>query len=122
MARRNRTVGLDAGARDRRVTIQQLVETKGTSGFPVEDWIPLIDMDASRAEVSGFERFVAAAQLSAPYETRWGIDYRPDMDPDLVDVPKKRRVVYQGRVHDIVAAELVGREMGVELLTLSRRG
>lgn len=121
MVRTRSSPGLDAGARDKRITIQQLTESTADSGFPVEAWTPLVDMDASKVEVTGWERFTSN-QMSAPYEARWGIDYRPDMDPDLLDVPKTRRVVYQGRAHDIVAAENVGREVGIELMTLARRG
>jgi hypothetical protein len=41
------------------------------------------------------------------------------MDPDLVDVPKLRRVLFHGRIHDIVAANQIGMREGVELLTLA---
>jgi hypothetical protein len=43
--------------------------------------------------------------------------YRADMDPDLVDVPKARRLVFGGRVHDIAAAQHLGRREGIELST-----
>jgi hypothetical protein len=43
--------------------------------------------------------------------------YRADMDPELIDVPKKRRLKFQGRVHNIVHAEHVGRKDGIELTT-----
>lgn len=112
---------LDAGARDVRVTIEQLTESKGGSGYPVESWTSLVDLNMSKREVGGLERF-AAAQVQAPYETRWGMEYRPDMDPDLLDVPKRRRLVVGGRTHDIVDATLVGRNVGIELRTLARRG
>jgi hypothetical protein len=42
------------------------------------------------------------------------------MDPDLLDVPKRRRLVYKGRTYDIVAAGQIGRNEGVELLTLAK--
>ena len=46
----------------------------------------------------------------------------PAIDPDLIDVPKVFALVCQARHHDIVAASLIGRRTGVELLTLARRG
>lgn len=113
-----RTETRDAGARDRLVTIQQLTESIGTSGFPVEAWTALTTAYMSKAPIGGRERFVAD-QVSAPYDTRWEGPYRTDLDPELIDVPKKRRLVYKGRVYDIVDAQMMGRYEGVELLTQS---
>lgn len=120
MARRNHP--MESGERDRAVTIQQQAESAGASGFPVDTWSTLATPYwCSKQDVSGKERFTAD-QLSAPYTTRWEGGYRADMDPELVDVPKTRRLVYQGRAHDIVAASMIGRKEGIELLTLARNG
>jgi SPP1 family predicted phage head-tail adaptor len=107
-----------AGDLDRLVTIQQLTDEIGSSGFPVETWTTLASAWMSKGDVSGRER-LRAEQLSAPFDTRWQMHYRADMDPELVDVPKKRRLVYQGRSYDIVAAVQLNRREGVELLTLA---
>lgn len=106
----------DAGERDRLVIVQQLTESKGASNFPVEAWSQLTTMYLSKQPAGGRERFVAD-QVSAPYDTRWEGPYRADMDPELVEVEKKRRLVYKGRVHDIVHAAMIGRYEGIELLT-----
>lgn len=119
MARR--TVPLESGERDRYVTVQQLTESAGSSHFPVETWTELCRMFMSKIDVGGRER-LAADQLSAPYTTRWEANYRPDIDPDLVDVVKQRRLVYQGRVYDITSASMIGRNEGVEFLTLANPG
>jgi hypothetical protein len=37
----------------------------------------------------------------------------------LVDVPKRRRLLYQGRIEGIVAAEMDGRKGCIELVTLA---
>lgn len=111
-----RVWSIDPGERDRLVTIQQAATAD--AGFPTETWTALVDAWMGKQQISGRERF-AAAQVSAPFDTRWEMAYRADMDPELVDVPKARRLVYQGRVHDIVSADLIGRRDGVELLTLS---
>jgi hypothetical protein len=71
----------------------------------------------NRLDVRADERF-AANQPGAFLETTWQMPYRSDMDPDLVDVPTARRLVYLQRVYDIKAASSVGRE-GIELLTLA---
>lgn len=110
--------GLNAGDLDREVVIQQLTESAGSSGFPVESWSALDTVWMEKMEVRGSERF-RAAQLSAPIETRWQMQYRDDMDPDLVDVPKKRRLLYQGRSYDITSATEIGRQEGIELMTLA---
>lgn len=110
---------MDAGETDRAVTVQQLTEEAGTSHFPMETWTTLLPVYwLSKKPVSGRERFVAD-QLSAPFDTRWRGHYVASLDPELVDVPKTRRIVYQGRVHDIVDAQQIGMREGVELLTLA---
>ena len=112
------TVPMDPGERDRRVVIEALTETVGTSGRPVEGWTSLCTTWAKRDDLKGSERF-AAAQISAPFNVRWELPYASSYDPELMDVTKTRRLVYQGRVHDVVAASVIGRREGVELLTLA---
>ena len=109
-----------SGKRDRWITIQTLTESTGSSRYPVEEWNTLTQVWAEKRDIRGVERFVFSAdQQSAPYDTRWEIPYRPDMDPELVNIPKHRRLVVRGRVHEIVAAAEIGRKRGVELMTLS---
>lgn len=109
-----------AGRRDRFITVQQNSDSIGGSRFPVENWTTLRQVWAMKREATGTERF-AANQLSAPYDVIWEIPYTSDMDPNdpVVNVPKNRRIVYQGRVFDIVAAEEIGRRRGVLLRTLA---
>lgn len=111
-----------AGARDRRVTIQQrpAADAADSSGTPTEvgEWSTLAHVWAEKDEVGGRERFTAQ-QMTAPYDVRWKIGYRADMDPETVDVAKVRRVLYKSRVYDIVEAQMIGRREGVELLTLT---
>lgn len=116
-----RTAPMESGERDKQVTIQFLTESVGSSRFPVDDWttVPSITMWASKRDLGSRERF-AASQLSTPADVRWEINYRADMDPDVIDVPKKRRLVYKGRTYDIVSASQIGRNEGVELLTLAK--
>jgi head-tail adaptor len=113
---------LPAGQRDQVVTIEQApLETPG-GGFPIEDWTTLVSgMPASKTNLSGSEQF-RAAQMSAAVDTRWEINYRMDMDPDVIDVPKTRRLVHNGRVHDIVEASQIGRRNAIELVTLAKAG
>lgn len=107
-----------SGQRDRLVTIQQLTASIGATRFPVEGWADLTTVWAHKADISGRERFTEN-QASAPYDTTWTIPYAADMDPELVDVRKARRLVVKGRVHDIVAAKEVGRKVAIEVQTLA---
>lgn len=107
-----------SGARDRLVTVQSMSASKGSSNYPVETWVDLADVWASKRDLRGMERFTAA-QMSAPYETRWELPYSANWDPELVDVPKSRRLVVDGRVHNIVAAEEVQRRRLVAVMTVA---
>lgn len=113
---------LAAGRRDRLITIEQISATdvaEASSGEPVETWTTLVEnLPASRLDLSGDER-VQATQTSARFDAEWGINWRADMDPDLYDLPKVRRVVLGDRVHDIVSGVEVGRRAGLILRTLA---
>lgn len=112
--------GPDAGAMDREVVIQQLAESAGSSGFPVETWTSLGEPEwMEKLSTTGGERFVAA-QSAAQVQTRWRMYWREDMDPDSVDVQKKRRLLYQGRIYDITGVIETGRREGIELMTMAR--
>ena len=109
----------DAGKRDHRVTIQAKdPDAVDAAGAPVETWDDLYTGYFEKVVVGGRERF-ASNQMTSPYDTRWRGNYRADMDRDLVNVPKERRLVYKSRVYDIVDAQVIGRNLGIELLTLA---
>lgn len=109
-----------SGERNLLVTIQQLTEAEDTEGMPIDgDWTLLYTAQASRMPLGGREQ-LAAAHVQSPFDTQWQTAYRPEIDPDLVNVPKSRRLVYAGRIHDIVDAKMVGQKRAVELMTVSR--
>lgn len=122
-----RRTAMESGERDQTIVIQErpIADVVDSSGAPTEEppetaWTTLVaSMPASKQHIRGDER-LAASQLSSPYDTRWEINYRADMDPDLLNVKKLRRVVHRGKVHDIVDASQIGRREGIELLTLAR--
>jgi head-tail adaptor len=125
MAKRNLVSGdavpMEPGERNRYVVIQQLTDTVGDSQYPVETWATLATVWMRKMEASMSERFTAE-QLAAAFETQWEMGYRPDMDPERVDVPKTRRLRYHDRVYDITGASVIGRREGIELLTLAASG
>lgn len=113
-----------AGQRDRLVTIEGRTTGVDASFGPVETWAPILGLWASRVDTRQEvvnERLVTH-QVTAPFEAHWELPYRVEIDPELVDVSKDRRLVYEGRVHDIIHAEPIGRHAGVKVLTLARQG
>ena len=108
-----------SGLRDKLVTIEQMTKSKGTTGFPVETWTTLRTAYMSRLDQRADERY-AANQLSPAVETQWHTDYASDIDPELVNVPTKRRLVYLGRTFDILAGTILGNKEGVEFITLAK--
>jgi hypothetical protein len=72
----------------------------------------------SKVDLRGNERLMAA-QLAAGFDTKWQLQWRDDMDPDYVNVPKTRRLVYRGRAYDIVQAVEIGRREGIALMTIA---
>jgi len=113
---------LSVGARDRLITIEQCVDMVGASQFPIEMWTTLVaDVWAAYDDAGGSETFVTP-QLSATAQVTWTIPYRADCDPELIDVAKRRRVVANGRIYDILAASPIGRHAGLELRTRAKVG
>jgi len=53
---------------------------------------------------------------------RWEVEYLEDMDPDVVDVQKRFRILYGGRVMDVIGATVHGRRRAIELVTLEASG
>lgn len=124
MATRNIPYGhvpMDPGERNRLVVVEQLTESRGPSGFPVEQWTTLTTVYAAKFDEKASEEF-KAGQLSASQIIRWELGYRTDCDPELVDVPKQRRLRYQGRQYDIIEASLIDRRDGIEVTTLAKVG
>lgn len=111
-----------AGQRTRLVTIQQLTESEGTSGFPVETWTTLRTEYMSRQDLRANEHF-ATNQTSAFAETQWHGVYSADMDPELVDVAKVRRFSVEGRIYDILSgSRLEPFKSGLEYTTIAKQG
>lgn len=114
-----------AGERDKLVTIQAGTPGTAGSGIPTITWNPtaLAQVWMAKREVSGSER-LAAAQLSASVDSEWEMPYQANMDPELVDVPKTRRLLYKGRKYDITRAILMERAegQGIKIVTKAQSG
>jgi head-tail adaptor len=108
-------VASPVGARTKFVRIEQMTETV-VDGFNVEQWITLTSMFMARRDLQGSERFMAA-QLQAHYETEWRMPYDARMDPERIDVPKYRRLMYANRIYDIVTGTVGDMRSEIVLLT-----
>lgn len=109
-----------AGLRDKRVQIEQGTPGVGSSGRPIVTWTSLgSPVFMSQVDTLGDERF-AASQETAWGQAQWVMAYQANMDPELVDVPGRRRLRYQGRTYDIQAASLLERRKGIVLITLAK--
>lgn len=113
------------GERTKLVTIQFGVPSKGGSHLAITDWTttPTADVYMRRIEASGSEQLVGA-QFQASIDSEWEMPYVASMDPELVDVPKLRRLVYHGRTFNIRRAVLRDAPEGqsIRLWTLARSG
>lgn len=109
---------LDVGALVHKVTIQQAVESLGASRQPILTWSTLTTAWMSRLEKSAREQF-RSEQTSSASTVVWVMRYAASMSPDVVDVAKLRRLVYQGRTYDILDARIMGRRDWIELTTLA---
>ena len=108
-----------AGERRWFVAIEQLTEIEDPEGAPIEGWSLLASEWMFKEQLNALERFMDD-QLAARLYTRWVLPYRSTMDPDRLDVPKTRRLVYEGRQYDIQRAALFGlTERQVELVTIA---
>jgi head-tail adaptor len=114
---------VNVGSLVHEVTIQQGADGIDESGAPIQTWTTLaIAWMAREAEQGGTgERFEGNQEVGAQV-TRWTMRYVSDMDPDLVDVPKVRRLLYQIRVYDIIDAQTIDRKNGIILRTLANMG
>lgn len=112
----DRAIG--AGARDRWVTIQSRPENGSSdSGFPIDGpWTDLATVAMNRADLEADEIDHTAQQIAIT-TTRWEMPYMVEMDPERVDVPALRRLMYYGRTLDILAAMPIGRQEAIVLIT-----
>ena len=98
-----------------------LIESRTDPEAQWEQWDQLDWVWMSRSDLSADERF-RGDQETAYADSKWVMPYRADMDPEAVDVPAVRRLVYEGRTYDIRAAEPSGWKRDIELTTLAKVG
>jgi len=115
-----RDVAVSSGQRDKLVQIESATEVTRGSGMPGQTWAKLgKPIYMSRRDIGADERF-AESQQSAWGRVSWQMAYQANMDPEVIDVPRTRRLTFNGRTFNIEAAFLMERRIGIELVTLAK--
>jgi SPP1 family predicted phage head-tail adaptor len=109
---------IGAGARDRWVTIQGRPEdSTAGSGFPIDGpWTDLATVAMARDDLDAIE-VTRANQEQSKMTVRWETAYRPDCDPERLDIAKLRRLCYRDRVYDVLTASMIGRRQTIVFVT-----
>jgi hypothetical protein len=106
-------------ARHHEITIEMFIDTTTDTGYPIEDFVPLVTLYASREPLmtqGSAERF-NADQVSARAFDRWTMPYVAAIDPDVQQVAKMR-LVYQGFRYDIVEAHTLNMRAEIVMTTM----
>lgn len=104
------------------MTIEQVTESKGASGRPVEAWTLLGKAWMQRLEVNRIAEaeHMVAGGLSARVDAAWVMSYQQNMDPEALNVPKLRRLRYESRIYDITSAAPIGLHDRIQLTTIAK--
>ncbi len=97
---------------DRRVTLERATITLDAFGGETQTWATLAEIWAQAMPVSDGEKW-RAAEVSATISTRFRIRWRAGLK--VTD-----RLIYDGRVFDIVGIKELGRREGLEITTSAR--
>lgn len=103
------------GRLDRRIELQSPTVAQNTYGEPITTWATIATVWAEMIENRGQERFTENQYLSQAdkvFRVRWS-DYS-------VQMTTKHRVVHDGRNHDVVHVQEIGRREGIEIYCYAR--
>ena len=105
-----------AGKLDRRVTVQKRDLTQSETGEQLEGWIPLMTLWMGKRDVRATEKFTGTervAEIDTVFKARF-LPLMRDLKPDT------HRLVYRGRIHEIMGVTELGRTEGVEIACAAR--
>jgi SPP1 family predicted phage head-tail adaptor len=97
-----------AGELDRKIRLERLTSTQNDYGEPVESWVLIAEVWASRAVLSGREMY-EGDQIAAEALYRFRMYYRTDLDNTC-------RIVYGSQNYNIKAVSEIGRREGLEVV------
>jgi SPP1 family predicted phage head-tail adaptor len=100
-----------AGARDRMITIQTPdIGVVDAAGARIPTWNDVGSAWASYQPVKDGERS-AASQVTASITARFQIPWTPEFHT----IDERHRVLFDGRVFDVVSVKEMGRAQGIEI-------
>jgi head-tail adaptor len=105
-----------AGKLDRRVAVEIRDIAQSDSGEAVEGWTPVGTFWMGKRDARALERFSGAervAEIDTVFKARW-LPLMRQLRPDT------HRLVYRGRVHEIMGVTELGRAEGVEIACMAR--
>lgn len=106
---------MQAGKLDRRIVLQRATVTTDAFNQPVSTWATLATVWASATPISDGER-ARAGEVFSNINMRFQIRYSSVVA--LVDT--RDRVVFDGRVYDLVGVKELGRREALELTAAAR--
>lgn len=107
---------MDAAKLDRRIRIERATMGRDTmNNLVATGWSTLTTVWASKEDVRDAER-VAAQEVGAEITTRFRIRW----STRVADVNPKDRLVFAGRIYQIVAVKEIGRRDGLEISATAR--
>lgn len=100
---------------DRKITLRRAVAAQNEYGEEITTWADLATVWASRRRASSRET-LAAAEVSAAITDVFEIRY----DSAWADLSPMDRLVFEGRGHDIVSVDEIGRREGLRIAAIAR--
>lgn len=104
-----------AGALDRRITIERVTSTPDEFNAPVEKWITLATVWASKKDWKHSE-MMRAGGTGSEIITRFQFRYSSTVG----DVSPRDRINYGGTIYDIVAVREIGYHEAIEVTASAR--
>lgn len=104
-----------AGALDRRITIQRASVAASGYNEPVETWSDLAEVFAQRYDASGYEQY-RALEVGAQISTRFKVRY----SADTAAVTEKDRILFEGKIYSITSCRRIGRNQWIEFDAVAR--
>lgn len=101
---------MQAGRRDRRVTLQRATTVQSALGTEIPSWATLATLWASREAISGVERYRAeqvGATVTARFQVRW--------NAITSGLRRADRLICEGVTYEITGLKEIGRRVGVEI-------
>lgn len=104
-----------AGDLDRRVTLERYGVTRDEWNNPIEGWLPLATVWASKHDISDTER-LHGAEMGSTLTTRFVIRW----SKTVTDFNTKDRLVCEGLEYGVVGVKELGRRQYLEITATAR--